>query len=329
MRAAVYTGAGGPEVIAIQDVPRPEPGTEQVRIRVLTAGLNRADLQQRLGFYPAPPGAPANIPGLEFMGVVDALGPGVTAVKPGQRVFGLVGGGGQAEFLVTHERLLAAVPDALDDVAAAAVPEAFITAFDALFTRARLAPGERVLIHAAGSGVGTAAVQLARAAGCTVFATVRTPAKAERVAALGAQRVVVASSEDFAQVVAQETGGEGVHACIDLVGAAYLAQSLAALATRGRLVIVGTLSGARSEIDLGVVLRKRLTVVGTTLRARPLDEKIAVTRLFAERVVPQLARGLIHPIVDRVFPLEALADAHGYMASNAGFGKIVLQIARE
>ena len=338
MRAAVYTGAGGPEVISIRDVSRPEPGAEQVSVRVLASGLNRADLLQRMGRYPAPPGAPADIPGLEFVGVVDATGPGVAAFQPGRRVFGLAAGGGQAEFVVSHERLLVAVPDALDTIQAAAVPEAFITAHDALFTQAGLAPGERVLIHAAGGGVGATAVQLAHAAGCVVFATTRTPSKVARIQALGADVVVDASREDFAAVVARATGGEGVHVCIDFVGAAYLAQNLAALAVKGRMVEVGTLSGADARIDLGLILRKRLHLIGTALRARPLEEKIAATRLFAERVLPQVARGLarpssspdwVRPIVDRVFPLDALAEAHRYMASDAAFGKIVIRIAGE
>jgi NADPH:quinone reductase len=327
MRAAVYTGAGGPEVISIQDVPRPEPGADEALVRVLASGLNRADLQQRQGRYPAPPGAPADVPGLEFVGVVDDVGRGATFVKAGQRVLGLTGGGGQAEFVVSHERLLVAVPDALNTIQAGAVPEAFITAHDALFTQAELVPGERVLIHAAASGVGTVAVQLAHAAGCSVFATTRTPAKIERIEALGADVVIDTSHEDFAQAVARETGGEGVHVLIDFIGGAYLAQNLAALALKGRLVEVGTLSGAAAEIDLGVVLRKRLHLVGTALRGRPLEEKIAATRLFAEHALPQIARGLIRPVVDRVFPLDQLAEAHRYMTSNEGFGKIVIQIA--
>lgn len=327
MRAAVYTGTGGPEVISIQDVPRPAPGAEQALIRVLASGLNRADLQQRLGRYPAPPGAPADIPGLEFTGIVEEVGPGAALVRPGQRVFGLTGGGGQAEFVTSHERLLVSVPESLDTIAAAAVPEAFITAHDALFTQAALASGERVLIHAGASSVGIAAVQMARAAGCTVFATTRTPAKIERIEALGADVVIDTSRDDFAQAVMRETGGEGVHVLIDFIGSTYLAQNLNALALKGRMVEVGTLSGAAAEIDLGVVLRKRLHLIGTALRSRPLEEKIATTRLFAERALPQIARGLIRPIVDRVFPLDQLADAHRYMASNQSFGKIVIKIS--
>ncbi len=329
MRAAVYTGAGGPEVISIQDVPRPAPCADQALVRVVASGLNRADLLQRQGHYPAPPGSPADVPGLEFAGIVEEIGPEARLVKPGQRVMGLSGGGGQAEFIASHERLLVPVPEGLDLLDAAAVPEAFITAHDALFTQAGLASGERVLIHAGASSVGTAAVQMAHASGCIVLATTRTPAKVDRIKALGADVVIDTSSEDFVQAVMRETGGEGVHALIDFVGGAYLAQNLNALALKGRMVEVGTLSGSVAEIDLGTVLRKRLHLVGTALRSRPLEEKISATRLFAERALPQIARGLIRPIVDWVFPLDRLADAHRYMASNQSFGKVVIQIADE
>ena len=326
MRAAVYTGVGGPEVIRIADVPRPDFGPEQALVRVQASALNRADVMQRQGQYPAPPGAPREIPGLEFAGVVEAVGDGVTTVQPGQRVFGIAAGGGQAEYLVSHERLLVPVPENLDPIQAAAVPEAFITASDALFTQAGLAPGERVLIHAVGSGVGTAAVQLARAAGCTVIGTARSPDKLERCAPLGLELGIDSSRQEFAEVVAQHTDGRGVHVCIDFVGGPYLATNLAALATKGRLVLVGLLGGAQTSIGLGILLGKRLRVVGTVLRARPLEEKAAATQLFAERVVPQLARGLIRPVVDRVFPLEDLAEAHRYMESDQNFGKIVIAV---
>ena len=324
MRAAVYRGAGGPEVIQIDEVPRPEAGPEQALIHVQASALNRADLNQREGHYPAPPGAPADIPGLEFAGVVEAVGSGVTAVRPGQRVFGLSGGGGQAEYLVSHERLLVPVPETLDVIQAAAVPEAFITAHDALFTQGGLAPGERVLIHVVGSGVGTAAVQLAHAAGCTVFGTARTADKLKQATELGLDYGIDSSREDFAKIIADQTGRQGVHVLVDMVGSPFVDGNLAALATKGRMVLVGLLGGGQASLNLGVVLRKRLQITGTVLRSRPLEEKVAATRLFAERVVPQLARGLLRPIVDRVFPLEELAEAHRYMASNASFGKIVI-----
>lgn len=329
MRAAIYTGVGGPAVVRITDVPLPEPGTEQVLVRVQASGLNRADLLQREGLYPAPPGAPPNIPGLEFAGVVEELGPGVTTVEQGQRVFGLTGGGGHAQFCISHERLLVPVPEELDVIQAAAVPESFITAYDALFTQGGLAPGERVLIHAAGGGVGTATVQLARAAGCMVFGTSRTSSKLKRLRKLGVHVGIDSSRQDFDEVIAQQTNGEGVHVCIDFVGSPYLAQNLAALTTKGRLVIVGLLGGIQAPIDLAVVLSKRLHIVGTQLRTRPLEEKIAATHVFADRVVPQIKRGLVRPVVDRVFALDKLPDAHHHMESNRSFGKIVISMEKD
>ena len=292
MRAIVITGKGGAEVLEVREVPTPEPRGEQVRVRVRACGLNRADLMQARGMYPAPPGAPADIPGLEYAGEVDALGPDVTGpLKVGDRVFGIVGGGGQAEYVLTHERMAVPIPANLDFVEAAAVPEAFITAHDALLTQGRLEPGGRVLIHAVGSGVGTAAVQVAHAMGCTVFGTSRTAAKLERARGLGLDHAIDTSAEDFAEVVRSRTDGAGVDVVIDFLGGPALAGNLAALATRGRLVLVGLLGGSGAPFDLNLMLRKRLTIVGTTLRARPLEEKIAATRRFADQVVPWLARG--------------------------------------
>jgi NADPH2:quinone reductase len=326
MRAAIYTGSGGPEVIQIQDVPPPEPGPEQALVRVHASALNRADVMQRQGNYPAPPGAPASIPGLEFAGVVEAVGDGVTGIAVGERVFGLTAGGGQAEYIVSHERLLVRVPDNLDFKEAGGVPEVFITAHDALFTQGGLAPGERVLIHAVGSGVGTAAVQLAHSAGCMVIGTARTADKLERSAALGLDVGIDTSQQDFAEVVHDKARGQGVHVCIDFIGGPYLDNNLKALAVKGRLVLVSMLGGPQTQISLSAILSKRLRMVGTVLRARPLEEKATATRLFAERVVPLLASGRIRPIVDRVFPLDQLAHAHRYMQSNQNFGKIVISL---
>jgi putative PIG3 family NAD(P)H quinone oxidoreductase len=313
-------------VIRIEELPRPDPGPEQVLVRVQASALNRADLMQRQGSYPAPPGAPRDIPGLEFAGLVEAIGGGVTSIEAGDRVFGLAAGGGQAEYVVSHERLLVPIPDNLDFHQAAAVPEVFITAHDALFTLAGLASGERVLIHAVGSGVGTAAVQLARAAGCFVIGTARTPDKLERAAGLGLDVGIDSSHQDFAHLVADRTSGQGVHVCMDFIGGPFLAANLRALALKGRLVLVSMMGGPETSINLGLILSKRLRVFGTVLRARPLEEKAAATRLFAERVMPLLARGLVHPVVDRVYPLDNLAEAHRYMESNQNFGKIVISM---
>jgi putative PIG3 family NAD(P)H quinone oxidoreductase len=311
-------------VLEIHELPVPEPGPEQVRVRVRATALNRADLLQRMGHYPAPPGVPRDVPGLEFAGEVEALGPGVSSVRVGERVFGLVGGGSYAEYVVTHERMLARVPDALDDVQAAAVPEAFITAHDALFTQGGLRPGGRVLVHAVGSGVGLAAVQLAHAQHATVFGTARSADKLTKAAPYGLDHAV--APERFADGIADLTDGGGVDVVIDFVGGPYLADNLRALAPRGRLVVVGLMGGGREEIDLALVLRKRLTVVGTVLRSRPLEEKIEVTRAFEREVVPLLARGVVRPVVDRVMPLAQVREAHEWMAANANFGKIVLTV---
>jgi NADPH2:quinone reductase len=327
MKAIVITGTGGPEVLEVREVPTPEPRGEQIRVRVRACGLNRADVLQCRGMYPAPPGAPADIPGLEYAGEVDALGPDVTGpLKPGDRVFGIVGGGGQAEFVLTHERLTVPIPPNLDFVEAAAVPEAFLTAHDALLTQGRLSPGERVLIHAVGSGVGTAAVQIAHAMGCTVFGTSRTAAKLEQARPLGLDHAIDAAREDFATAIRSQTAGAGVHVVIDLIGGSALAGNLAALTPRGRLVLVGLLGGSNAPFDLNLMLRKRLTVVGTTLRARPLEEKIAATRRFAEQVVPWLARGSVRPVVDSTFAFEDVHAALARMESNQVFGKVILRL---
>jgi NADPH2:quinone reductase len=322
MRAVVITRPGGPEVLAIQDVERPVPIGDQVRVQVRAAGINRADLAQRAGSYPAPPGSPSNIPGLEFAGEVDAVGPLVRSWQPGQRVMGITGGGGQAEYLLAHEGLLVEIPENLDFVQAAGVPEVFMTAHDALFTQAGLQMGERVLIHAAGSGVGTAAIQLAKAVGATVYGTSRTAAKLEQAKSLGLD--VGLSAQNFAAEVKQLTGGAGVHVVLDFIGAAYMEQNLEALATWGRLVFLATLGGAMANVNLGLVMGKRLQIRGCTLRTRTLEEKLAVTRRFATQVVPLLASGRVRPIIEQVYPLQEVASAHAIMAENKNFGKLVL-----
>jgi putative PIG3 family NAD(P)H quinone oxidoreductase len=326
MKAVVITGTGGPEVLELRDLPTPEPRGEQIRVRVCACALNRADLLQMRGQYPAPPGVPREIPGLEYAGAIDALGPDVTGpLKVGDRVFGIVSGGAQAEYVVTHERMAVPVPTRLDFVEAAAVPEAFITAHDALITQGRLGPGEHVLIHAVGSGVGTAAVQIAHAMGCVVYGTSRTAAKLEQARGLGVDVGIETSKDNFAEVVSRETAGQGVEVVLDLLGAQALGGNLKALARRGRLVLVGLLGGREASLDMGLVLNKRLTIVGTTLRARPLEEKIAATRLFALQVVPWLDRGLVRPVVDSVYSMDQVREAQARMESNQVFGKVILQ----
>jgi NADPH2:quinone reductase len=324
MRAVIMTRSGGPEVLQIQDVALPEPVGHQVRVRVRAAGLNRADLSQRAGYYPAPSGSPANIPGLEFAGEVDAVGSLVHTWKLGQRVMGIVGGGGQAEYVLSHEGLLVEIPDNLDFVQAAAVPEVFMTAHDALFTQGGLQMGERVLIHAVGSGVGTAAIQLAHTIGATVFGTSRTSQKLEQARALGLDMPL--TEQNFAVQVKQHTNGKGVHVVLDFVGAAYMEQNLESLATWGRLVLLATLGGAHANINLSMLMGKRIQIRGCTLRSRTLEEKMAVTRCFATHVVPLLASKRIQPIIGQVYPLHEIAKAHVAMAENRNFGKLVLRI---
>jgi putative PIG3 family NAD(P)H quinone oxidoreductase len=320
MRAIVITKPGGPEVLALVERPQPEPARGEVRVRVRATAVNRADLLQRMGHYPAPADAPPDVPGLEIAGEVDKLGEGVERLKIGERVFGLVGGGGYAEYVVTHERALATIPDGLGFEEAAAVPEAFITAHDAMITQAGLKMGEVMLVSAAGSGVGTAAIQLAHAIGATTVGTARSQDKLDRCKALGLDVGVVPADGKFADRVPAPA------VVIELVGGSYLAEDLRCVQPLGRIVLVGLLAGRKQELDLGSVLGKRVRIFGTVLRARPLEEKIAATRAFETQVVPLLARGALKPVVDRVVPLADAAAAHEHMASNQGFGKIVLAV---
>ena len=324
MKAVIITQPGGPEVLEIQDVEMPEVVGDYVRVRVRASGINRADLLQRAGGYPAPAGSPAHIPGLEFAGEVDAIGPQVRMWKPGQRVMGLAGGGGQAEYILAHEGLLVEIPENLDFVQAAGVPEVFMTAHDALFTQGGLQMGERVLIHAAGSGVGTAAIQLAHATGATIFGTSRTASKLERAKPLGLD--VGLSDKDFAAEVKSVTNGEGVHLVLDFVGAPYLEQNLEAMATWGRIVYLATMGGVHANLDLRLVMGKRVSIRGCTLRTRTLEEKLAVTRRFATSVLPLLANGKVRPIIEEVFSIEEIAKAHAVMEENRNFGKLIVKV---
>ena len=299
-----------------------------MRVRVRAAGLNRADILQRLGRYPAPHGYPQEIPGLEFAGEVESLGEDARAWKIGDRVFGITGGGGQAELVTVPESTLARVPDNLNWVEAASIPEVFMTAHDALFTQCRLQKGERVLIHAAGSGVGTAASQLVKAAGATAYGTSRTQEKLDRAKDFGLSESIAVGNDPaaFAEAVNTWTNGEGVEVVLDLVGAAYLKANLDSLAMKGRLIFVGTTSGAKAEIDYGIVMRKRLQIMGTSLRTRSIEEKATATRLFAEQVVPWLANGSVRPVIDSVFEMDQVREAHLRIESNESFGKVVLTI---
>ncbi len=324
----VITEPGEPDVLEVQGRPVPSPGPGQIRVRVRAAGVNRADLLQRRGLYPPPPGWPEEVPGLEYAGEVDATGRGAELWSPGDRVMGLVGGGGYAEFVVVHEREAMAIPDQLSFEEAAAIPEVFITAHDVLFTQLSLEMGERLLIHAVGSGVGTAGLQLAKAAGVTVFGTSRSAWKLERAAELGLDLAIDTSKEDFSEVVSRETEGEGVNAILDLVGGSYLAGNIRCLAPRGRLIVVGLTAGRTAELDMGLLLRKRLSIVGTSLRMRDLEEKIAAAEALEVHFGKLLADARLRPIVDRVLLLEEAAEAHRLMEENSNFGKLILSISR-
>ena len=324
MKAIIITKPGGPEVLKMQERPKPEPDVGQIRVRVRASALNRADILQREGNYPVPPGVPADIIGMEYVGEVDALGPAATLWKTGDRVMGIVGGAGHAEFLCVHEREAMPLPESMAWEDAAAIPEAFLTAYDALFNRLQLALGETLLIHAVGSGVGTAAVQIARVAGATIIGTARTAEKLERAKLLGLHIGVDASGGEWPLLVEREIGTERVHAVMDLVGGNYLEGNLRVLASRGRIVVVGLTAGGTAALSMHLLLRKRLTIVGTVLRARPLEEKITLAREFSARAVPLFEAGRLRPVVDRVFPFDEIRDAHELMESNQTFGKIVL-----
>jgi putative PIG3 family NAD(P)H quinone oxidoreductase len=328
MRAVVIAKPGGVEVLELRDVPRPSPSAAQVLVRVHAAALNRADILQREGRYPAPADSPADIPGMEFAGEVAELGAGATRWKVGQRVFGIVGGGAYAEYLVTHERLLAEVPESLSYVQAAAVPEAFITAHDALVTQAELRMSERVLIHAVASGVGLAAVQLVRALGAIPYGTARGKGKIDRAREYGLEDGWTATGNlnDLAAHTQRWSGGRGMNVVLDLVGGPYFAASIETMAPLARLVIIGTMAGRESTMPLGRVLSSRITIKGTMLRGRAIEEKIAATRAFEAQVVPLFASGAVRAVVDSDLPLSAVRDAHARMESNETIGKIVLRV---
>jgi putative PIG3 family NAD(P)H quinone oxidoreductase len=328
MKTAWIASFGGPDVLEIRETPIPQPGREEVLVRVRASGLNRADLLQRQGKYPPPAGYPVEVPGIEFAGEVARRGDGVHKWRPGQRVFGLVGGAAHAEYLVSHQDLIAEIPDNLDWISGAAIPEAFITAHDALWVQAGLRPGETVLINAVGSGVGLAAVQLARAIQAIPYGTSRTGSKLQQAKQYGmAEGVVVRDNfDDLLAAMEQLTRGQGVNVMLDLVGGPYLKTGQKLMALKGRILLVGTVGGGGYELDSRYVMIKRLQIRGTVLRARSLEEKIAVTRAFASEVVPLLASGVLRPTIDSKFPLDEIAEAHRRLESNQSTGKVVIEI---
>ena len=328
MKAVYISEFGSLDNLEIREVATPglrEP--TDVLVRVRAAGLNRADLLQVKGLYPPPSGFSPNIPGLEFAGEVTEIGNDVQNVEVGDRVFGITAGEAQAEYLVIDESQLTKIPDNLGFAEAAAVPEAFITAHDAIFTQGKLKSGETLLIHAVGSGVGLAALQLAKANGATVIGTSRTSAKLERCVEFGLDAAIsTEAGVDFAAKIGEITEGRGVDVILDLVGAAYFSQNLKCLASKGRIMLVGLTSGRTAEFDMGMALQKRAKIIGTVLRSRTLNEKAEATHKFADEVVPLLKSRAIKPNLDRVFAFHDVVSAYKYLESNESFGKVVLEI---
>jgi putative PIG3 family NAD(P)H quinone oxidoreductase len=324
MRAVVFAGAGGNDVIRIEERPDPVPGPGEVLVRASYAGINPADALQRAGRYPPPPGAPADIPGLEVCGSVEACGEGATRWRPGDRVFGLVGGGGLADRVAVHETNVTAVPEGLDERLAAAVAEVFITAHDAIVSQCGLSAGETLLVHGAAGGVGSAACQIGIEVGARVLAVVRSDAAAEAVAGLGAEPVVDAH---FAEEVAEKTSGTGVDVIIELVGAPHFPVNLDVLARRGRIVVVGVGAGSEAAVPLLALMQKRASMRGTVLRPRSIEEKADAVAAFARDVVPALAAERIRPVIDSVFPLAEAAKAFERLEGPGKFGKVLLDLS--
>jgi putative PIG3 family NAD(P)H quinone oxidoreductase len=324
MKAIVLESYGGPEVLVARDVPDPLPGPEEVVVEVVATALNRADLLQRRGLYPGPL-MEHEIPGLELSGRVSSIGARVREWNPGDEVMGIVGGGAYAEYIAVHERQLVAVPDSVPVGDAAAIPEVFITAFDALVVQGGLTAGRTALVHAGGSGVGTAAIQIAKAMGSEVAVTA-SPAKLDACRDLGADLAIDYTQDDFVESVKSLTGGLGVDVVLDVIGGDYVAKNLDALTVGGRIVQVGVMARGESNLNVGRLLPKRATVIGTVLRARPIEEKIAITQRFAAEVLPLFDRGLLHPVIDSRFSLLQVAEAHERMETNANVGKIMIDV---
>lgn len=327
MRAVVLREHGGPEVLVITESADPVPGPEEVLVRVHATALNRADLLQRMGMYPNPSPADDEIPGLEFAGEVVSCGPRVLMWRPGDRVMGIVSGGAYAEKLVIHERQAMEVPAGMSWTDAAAIPEVFITAWDALVVQGGLTSGRWAMVHAGASGVGTAAIQICRAIGARVIVTC-SAGKVQACRGLGADVVVDYGSQDFVEAAREATGGAGVDVVLDVIGGEYVEKNVAALAVKGRIIQVGVMAGKPLPFNIGLLLGKRATITGTVLRARPTEEKIAISRRFAAEMLPLFSTGALRPVVDSVYSFADVAEAQQRMASNANTGKIVLDLDR-
>lgn len=325
MRAVVCDQPGDADVLRIEQVPDPVPRDGEILIRVAAAGVNRADILQRRGFYPPPPGA-SDVLGLEVSGVVDAVAAGVRGWAPGERVMALIEGGGYAELAAARAAQTVRLPAEVDLVEAGGVPEVFITAHDNLFTRARLQPGETVLIHGGAGGVGSAAVQLSKRHGCRVLVTAGSDEKLRRCADLGADIGIKYTDDDFVARTLDGTDGHGADVILDVMGASYLERNLEALAQDGRIVIIAMQGGTAGEMNLGQLSRKRGTLTATHLRGRPPQQKAAIVSAFDRDVVPGVGDGSLRPVIDRVLPLDAVQDAHRLLESGTVVGKVVLQV---
>ena len=324
MRAVVLHSYGGPDCLTLEQVPVPQANSDQVLIRIHSTALNRADLLQVMGLYPNPRQADVEIPGLEFAGVVESIGEQVTMWSVGDRVMGIDAGGAYAEYIAVHERQLLAVPDSVDLADAAAIPEVFLTAWDALVLQGGLTSGRWALVHAGASGVGTAAIQIAKAIGARIAVTC-SAGKANLCRQLGADLVIDRSPNDWlASALAAVPGG--FHTVLDVIGGEEVDRNLKAVAVQGTIVQVGLMGGAATLVNVGMLLTKRATWIGTTMRSRPLDEKVAVTRRFAIEMLPLFESGHLRPVIDSQFDLEHIADAHRHMAANNNAGKILVRI---
>lgn len=326
MKAVVLREHGGPEILVISDTPAPNFGTEEILVSVKATALNRADLLQRMGFYPNPFPEDAPIPGLEFAGEVIAVGAHVKAWSIGDAVMGIVSGGAYAEQLVIHERQAIAVPAGMPFEQAAAIPEVFITAWDALVVQGGLTSGRWALVHAGGSGVGSAAIQICKAIGARIIVTC-SAGKVDACRALGADVVVDYGSQDFVVEVAAATGGKGVNVVLDVIGGEYLDRNIASLAVKGHIVQVGTMAGGSLPFNVGSLMGKRASLTGTVLRGRPLEEKIAISQKFGNEMLPLFDTGVLKPVVDSTYAFEDIAKAHEYMATNGNVGKIVVTLS--
>jgi putative PIG3 family NAD(P)H quinone oxidoreductase len=323
MRAVVITEPGEPDVLQWAEVPDPVPGPGDVLIDVAAAGLNRADLLQRQGFYPPPPGAPP-YPGMECSGRIIEAGPEVTGWAPGDEVCALLAGGGYAEKVAVPAGHVMPVPDGVGVTESAALPEAACTVYSNVYQVGHLAEGETLLVHGGASGIGTFAIQLAKATGARVITTAGSPEKLSRCRELGADDVISYRDQDFVEVVKDVTGGEGAHVILDIMGASYLARNVDALATGGRLVIIGRQGGSRAELDLGVLQVKRASIHATTLRARPVAEKAAIVAAVRENVWPLVSAKKVIPVIDRILPMSSAAEAHRVLEAGVNTGKVLL-----